>query len=67
MATRRKKLTAEQKGAEILFVRLSELTGLANRDVNVLTLGQRELSNTDRLGDYYENNKEYHENQINKS
>ena len=67
MAARRKKLTAEQKGAEILFVRLSELTGLANRDVNVLTLGQRELNNTDRLGDYYENNKEYHENQINKS
>ena len=62
MAARRQKLSAQQRGAEVLFVRLAELAELTSRNINVLTLDQGELVNTGVLGEYYEKYKELNEN-----
>ena len=51
-------MAAEEKGAEILFRRLSEVAKLTSRDMNVLILGLGEINKTEALVDYYEANKE---------
>ena len=58
VTARTKKLAAEEKGAEIMFRRLSEVAKLTSRDMNVLTLRLREINKTEALVDYYEANKE---------
>ena len=51
-------MASEERGAELLFRRLSEVAKLTSRDMNVLTLGLREINKTEALVDYYEANKE---------
>ena len=53
-----KELYVEQRGAQLLFSRLSEVARLTSRDMDVLTLTLTQINKTDALIDYYMSNKE---------
>ena len=63
MTARRNKLSSEEKGAEILFEKLSEVGNLTSRDIDLLLLSSRDLTNqTNSVSDHYHARKECFDN-----
>ena len=58
MTARKKQFSGDEKGAEILFSRLTKVGNLTSRDIDLLTFPARELTNkTNPAADLYQAHK----------